>query len=137
MLGKKRQKVIKTAVLGSTMQTVQILLQNFRFYAINTLYCIKKYIFCAIGCKNKVFFKYNEEIGLNTWKRLLPILRLFNNIVSKWKIDLFHFHFKHYPRIRSSGIDKQSISRFKIYMLYPINTIVVFEEIYQPKMLGV
>ena len=50
MLGKKRQKVIKTAVLGSKMQTVQILLQNFRFYAINTLYCIKKYIFCAIGC---------------------------------------------------------------------------------------
>lgn len=24
--------------------------ENFRFYAINTLYCIKKYVFCAIGC---------------------------------------------------------------------------------------
>ena len=24
----------------------------FRFYAINTLYCIKKYIFYAIGCIN-------------------------------------------------------------------------------------
>ena len=22
--------------------------ENFRFYAINTLYCIKKYVFCAI-----------------------------------------------------------------------------------------
>ena len=26
--------------------------KNFRFYAINTPYCIKKYIFCAIGCIN-------------------------------------------------------------------------------------
>ena len=28
------------------------LCNKFRFYAINTLYCIKKYVFCVIGCVN-------------------------------------------------------------------------------------
>jgi hypothetical protein len=49
-----RQKVRKTAVLGSPMQTVRIVMQNFRFYAINALYCIKKYVFCAIGVENRI-----------------------------------------------------------------------------------
>ncbi len=31
-------------------QWLKLPCENFRFYAINTLYCIKKYVFCAIGC---------------------------------------------------------------------------------------
>jgi hypothetical protein len=30
------------------------LFKNLRFYAINTLYCIKKYVFCAIGVENRI-----------------------------------------------------------------------------------
>ena len=46
------KKSEKQLFLGYEKQTVRIVLKNFRFYAINTLYCIKKYIFCAIGCVN-------------------------------------------------------------------------------------
>jgi hypothetical protein len=60
--------------------------KNLLFYAINTPYCIKKYIFCAIGCikcSNLVIVTNNEERTIEKDGFKIDIVP-----VAKWGVPL-------------------------------------------------